>query len=240
MQPITVIYPYYCQPNMFAKQIAHLRSLDRSIKDRLEVIFVDDGSPINPLIPEWIHNLSMRYFRTDKDVEWNWPFCRNLGASKAKHDWILFSDLDHVCPERTLAMLMTGEYNPSEIYYFQRIWANSPTIPRNPHWNSHFMHRSLREKIGGNDERLCGYYAMNEGDFLFRSREQAKWIQLMQELVVTTHDLISDARCHLFRDKESGKQHYEEVMKWRAENPGWRPLNLTFPCHELHPDGNQV
>ena len=121
MKTVTVVYPYYDQPEWLIRQVEALRhAYDTSLvlQDHLSVIVVDDGSPRWPARDALIKHGQpwgdfLRVFRIDQDVPWNWLAARNIGAHHASGDWVLLTDLDHAVPVDTLIHAVWAKHNPA-------------------------------------------------------------------------------------------------------------------------------
>ena len=170
MKELTLIVPYYDNPQMLVEQQRQWAKYPAELLSRLHVIIVDDGSPRWPALPVVIANSigelglgSFRLYRTLVDVRWNWLFCRNLGVSEATTEWVFMTDIDHVMPTKTLAKLLEAELSPRKAYRMSRVDAPNKT-PYKPHPNTWLMTRSLFDKIGGYDERFSGFYGTDGVD----------------------------------------------------------------------------
>jgi len=103
------------------RQILHFQKMQ--LPDDIEVIFVDDGS--DPGIElSVIKNI---YVIKSYDTRpWSQPCARNFGASKARGDYLLFTDIDHILSkEAILAAAEIGVMITSEDYdkmIFPRHW----------------------------------------------------------------------------------------------------------------------
>ncbi len=172
------------------------------LKAHFHAIVTDDCSPRAParevFAPTGI--ASQQLYRVHEQRRWDWLVCRNLGVEKAKTDWVLLTDIDHVLPESTLRALMVEDWwtghqeldispkgatrpvrlhpNPSYIYRFSRVdahhpfpWAKDSLTPYKEHPNSWLMTRGMFDQMGGYDERFSGYYG-SDSDF----RERCKMI----------------------------------------------------------------
>ena len=165
---ISVVFAYYENPSMLELQWTQISKYPLALKQKIEVIVVDDGSPAKPAsevarpknLPE--HSI----FRIDRDIRWNQDAARNIGAHEAVSPWLLLTDIDHVIPEETLFQLVDMDKDPSVFYTFSRI-RFATGEPRESHPNSYFMTKELYWEIGGHDEDFAGIYGK---DFLFRKR----------------------------------------------------------------------
>lgn len=96
---LTLILPYYRQPEMLAEQLRHVAEYPAGI----HTVIVDDGSP-EPARFDPLPNVSL--YRIIPDIPWNRGQARNLGAWVATTDWILQTDIDHVLMRRQAEQLV--------------------------------------------------------------------------------------------------------------------------------------
>jgi glycosyltransferase involved in cell wall biosynthesis len=169
---ITIVFAYYDNPSMLEFQWQQIARYPKALRDRIEVIVVDDASPIAPAasvvrpksLPEH------RIYRIAKDIPWNQDAARNIGAHEASSPWLLLTDIDHVAPEETLRGLLEMEKDRKVFYTLGRTKFFSDEV-REPHPNSYVMTRDMYWAIGGHDEDYAGIYGK---DYLFRKRALEK------------------------------------------------------------------
>jgi hypothetical protein len=159
---LTLVYPYYDNPEMLREHQRVWRALPRAVADRIEVIVVDDASPRWPAVDAFADaGITARLFRIETDIPWNWLEARNIGAHHARADWLLLTDIDHVAPAATLAELLrrldAGAISPRHFYTLDRVSAPGMT-PYKPHPDSYLMPRDLFWRAGGYDEFFAGHY----------------------------------------------------------------------------------
>lgn len=120
MKPlITMIVPYYRQPNMLRKQLETWDSYAPEVRAAFRFIVVDDCSPepaervlrAPPVTFQgaeivWDPPTGVSLYRIDKDIPWNRGMARNLGTHVAETEWILHVDTDHVLPPESAAKLV--------------------------------------------------------------------------------------------------------------------------------------
>jgi hypothetical protein len=215
---LTLVMPTYLNNGMLARQYEGWAAWPDELKRRLEVIIVDDGSPVPaaevPLPP----GLPLvRIYRVAKDIPWHQHGARNLGAHVASEGWLLLTDMDHVleaeAAERLLALLPTLDMDA--IYTLDRIEADSrkPTKDRNgnpkPHPNSFVVTRELFWRIGGYDEDLTGVYG-TDGFFRHRAFSIGRRGHLAIPLVRYWRDLIPDASTTTLPRKEGRDPGHKE------------------------------
>ena len=82
---ISVVFPYYDNPEMLKFQLDVISQYSRHVAERVEVIIVDDASPLFPA-SEILRDLpirNVRTFRILRDKPWNQDAARNVGAFEA-------------------------------------------------------------------------------------------------------------------------------------------------------------
>lgn len=169
---ITIVFAYYDNPSMLEFQWQQIAGYSKAVRDRIEVIVVDDASPITPAasVARTQSLPQHRIYRIAKDIPWNQDAARNIGAHEASSPWLLLTDIDHVVPEETLRGLLDLEKDPAVFYTLGRTKFFSDDV-REPHPNSYVMTRDMYWKIGGHDEDYAGIYGK---DYLFRKRALKK------------------------------------------------------------------
>lgn len=112
---ITMVVPYYRQPNMLRKQLETWETYSYEAKYAIDFIVVDDCSPepAEDVMRDCARNMTMlsdpgfmQLYRIDKDVPWNRGMARNLGTKMATTPWVLHVDTDHVLPALTAEWLV--------------------------------------------------------------------------------------------------------------------------------------
>lgn len=171
--------PFFENPEMLALQYRGWKAWPAKLRNRLRVIIVDDGSPENPAanVPRPFGLPDLRIYRVTENRPWHQHAARNLGTHEAGEGWMLITDMDHVLPAESAALLFRamdkGKLDPATIYTLDRLEVDTgkPTLDRNgnpkPHPNSFVVTRELYWRIGGYDEAFCGLYGT---DALFRER----------------------------------------------------------------------
>lgn len=236
MRKITFISAYYENPEMLKTQLLNFCLLPKKVKENLDIIFVDDGSPDKPaedVFKRLDEFNTVRLFRTLVDIRWNQDFCRNLAVSQAKTDWLFLTDIDHLVPEETLLELMTAEYiNPTLTYKFGRVTAPDQT-PYKPHPNTWFMTKDVYNRTGGYDERFAGYYG-TDGDFASRVKRESEIVLLDKlKIIRVPREEISDASTIRYGRKEEQDKKIRAISQERKKIPNWKPLTLQAPWEEI-------
>lgn len=196
---ITIVFPYYNNAGMLREQWRTWCSYSAQTKSMVNVIVVDDSSPWAPAADalsrrEWLSSglASLRLYRAGVDIRWNWLFCRNLGATEAKTEWLLLTDIDHVIPQDTLYSLLEHPHDRKRVYRFCRV--SMPELKLyHPHADTFFMTRDMFWKIGGYDERFSGYYG-SSSDIRHRMKAMGVVIELLPHSIIRyPREVIPDA-----------------------------------------------
>lgn len=237
MRKITVVLAYYENPTMLERQFCQLRDVAPAIKEWLELIVVDDGSPRWPAAhPKHGLGFPVRLFRMEVDVRWNQDAARNVGAQHATADsWLLLTDMDHLIPEPTLRRAVAGPLDPRTVYRFGRV--SEPDLePYKPHPNSWLVKRRLYWAAGGYDERFAGYYG-TDSDFRDRIAAVAQAVQILPEVLIRVpREVTPDASTTAYQRKtEDDIANIRRIRDDRRRIAGWRPVNFRFPYHEVRP-----
>ena len=140
-------------------QLNTWRSYSPEVLALIDIILVDDYSD-RSLVPD-ISGLPIRLLRVETDIDWNMAGCRNLAATQAKTDWLLFHDIDHVMDGENISRLLAGlsSLDAETLYRFSRI-ENGVLI--DSHVNSFLVKRAMFWDLNGYDEDFCGFYGFED------------------------------------------------------------------------------
>lgn len=225
---VTLIYPYYEAPKFFLHHQENWIAYPRDLVHHLSVIVVDDGSP-TPATKTY-YNPSLRLFRIERDIPWNWLAARNIGAHHASPGWLLLTDMDHVVHFETLRSLIYGQHDPNVVYALSRLDTKDGVTYAEiaPHSASFFMTRKMFWKIGGYDERLSGVYGT---DGLYRRRVAATApIQILSDVLIR-HEYCDDSSVTTYERKTPAMRAAKQA-RLATLKPG-KPKTLSFPYHEV-------
>ncbi len=229
---ITQIMSYYDNPTMLKRQLENIASYDPELKEKLELIIIDDCSPRWPATIEVDPGVPVRLFRTLVDIRWNQDFCRNLGAMNAKTDWLLLTDIDHLVPEDTMAGLFKMKDLKRQVAYkFDRV--SAPDMqPYKPHPNSWLMTRDFYWVVGGYDERFAGYYG-TDGDFRDRINLHTNIVQLPLPIIRVGREVIPDASTTTLERKTPEDGAAIQRIKEQRGSINVAPVVMSFPWEEI-------
>jgi len=224
-QRVTLVLPFYENHEFIQTQAVSWRAWAPAVRDHLEVIVVDDGSPV-PLVLDPPDGVRVRHFRIEVDYRWNWLAARNIGAHHAAGDWLLLTDMDHLVPSTTMHVAVFARLDPAVVYAFQRREHTGERIA--PHSASFLMTKSLYWKIGGYDEALSGHYG-TDGEYRRRLAQQAE-IQILP-VPLMRHEYVGDSSTTRYQRKQPEDAAVRRLVASRP--PTWTPTVLSFPYHEV-------
>lgn len=166
MKPVTLVYAYYDNPNMLARQLQEWMQYDDMHKLSLNVIVVDDCSPNVPALSVIKHYgmpLPLKLFRVKQDKPWNQDGARNLAMLKCETEWALMTDMDHLLPAHQVQAMLDFAGERGSYYMPGQFLTHNVNLHR-PHPNTYLMHCRDFWDAGGYDEDFCGYYG-SDGNF---------------------------------------------------------------------------
>jgi hypothetical protein len=227
-KPITLILPYYDNPDFLRQHLAWWATFPAFLRSHLSAIIVDDGSPkpAADVLRSVPHPFPIRHFRISVDVRWNWLAARNIGFHYAPEGWCAVTDIDHVIPESTATSLVYGHHEPGVIYGFSRREHSGETIA--PHPNSWFLTREMFWTVGGYDERMSGYYG-SDGDWRRRLAATAPMEILASRLI--RHEYVGDSSTTRYLRKQPEDAAIKAIVAARGK--GWKAKTLSFPYEEV-------
>src|SRR5262245_31792519 len=98
MRELTFICAYFENLGMLIEQSAIWSAFPPEVQQHLHMVVSDDCCPRHPAKDAFsaVDIASYQLYRNHKKRDWNWLFARNLGVEKARTDWVLLTDIDHV------------------------------------------------------------------------------------------------------------------------------------------------
>lgn len=224
-KPVTLVIPYYENPDFLRQQLAWWQTYPAALRQHLSAIVVDDGSPVPAQLPE-TRPFPVRLFRIEVDIRWNWLAARNIGLHHASEGWCLVTDIDHVIPETTASSVVFGRHDSGVIYGFSRI--EHTGAPLAPHPNSWFLTRQMFWTVGGYDEALSGHYG-TDGDWRRRCAATAPMRILADRLV--RHEHVGDSSTMRYLRKQPEDAAVKRLVA--ARGASWQPRTRSVPYHEV-------
>jgi hypothetical protein len=189
------VLPFYQAHEFLQTQFASWSLYPEAIARHISAIIVDDCSPEPMRLPDY-RPFSVRAFRIEQDIPWNWLAARNIGAHYASDGWLVLTDMDHIVPVATMTSLVTGKHDPNVVYVFSR--REHTGIAIHSHSASFFMIRKLFWTIGGYDERLSGVYG-TDGTYRKRAMAYAPFKLLPEELI--RYEYVADSSVTTYERK---------------------------------------
>lgn len=225
MPKITVVFPYFENPGMLVEQFNVFNAYPLDVRQNLEMIVVDDCSPLGQRAEEAIEKYKLKHdgwdfqlFRILSKVKWNWLECRNIGAEMAMHDWLVLTDIDHVIPKLSIEQLVRNDYDARSFHIFPRINYHDGSNYK-PHPNSYFMTKKLYWRVGGYDESFAGHYG-TDGMWRRRCDEVASCVMLGNcPIARVDRSFIADASTTSLARKEGrDPKALDEIREYKEAN----------------------
>lgn len=239
MKHVSLIFAYYDNGEMLARQLSEWQSYDPNEREALEFVIVDDGSPNKPAI-DYVKgcDFDLQLFRIGVNIPWNQDGARNLAMRHARGRWALMMDMDHMLPRDQVKPMLDFVQNQARMgtYYMPNQHLTNGVSLDKPHPNGYLFNNVDFHFIGGYDEDFAGYYG-SDGHF----RRTAKYLGLIEKPTMSFHTVvfraqdIEDANTKDWARKESAyhsKNCRRLVRKMRGEPT--RPTNsIRFPFERL-------
>lgn len=241
MPQLSVGLPFYRNPGMLAIQYAVWAGYPSALKDRIELLIVDDGSPepaAEVVRPEGLPQL--RIFRVAEDRPWRQHGARNIAAAQAVSPWLFLSDMDHVLPATSLELLLdrVARARPGSVFMFHRLDAPDLTpklkndLPH-PHTNTYAVEKVKYWALGGYDEDCIGYGT----DAFFLRKLKASGLVFLPDVPIVRYsrDVIPDASTRdadRVADRQKDRNHRMLANKARTGAP---PATFTLPYMQVYP-----
>ena len=187
---LTLITHYYNHTDKVKELIDHLSSFRSELRNRFELVVVDDNS--EELAVFTSHYLNLRQYRIESAINWNQAGSRNLGVMMSTKEWLLLFDADQLLVEESFARIINSlDYlDASTLYYFnvENFIDSNLNQPLTVHPNS-FLVKSQRFKE----------WAMYDEDFAGNYGYEDLYLPYVWERSGGTRQLVGDMV--LFRDK---------------------------------------
>lgn len=234
MTPFKIVMPYYENPGMLVRQIAVWDLYAGPLRDAVQVILIDDGSPRFParqVLAEHPCKLKVRVWRIVENIPWNQHGARNLGAKVAGSDgWLLMTDIDHLLMADQALRLAQKDLDPAAHYTFARTSLPDLT-PYKRHCNSFLVTRAAFWAVGGYDEDYCGSYG-GDGPFLRHLNALVPEMPLDDvEIVRVPREVQPDASTTEWPRQGRLKDRYQQLhraKRERGDEKARNPLRFTW------------
>lgn len=192
---LSIIVPVLNSHEIVRRQILHYNKM--GMPSNVEVIFIDDGSD-SPIEPDISTNFNLSIPKTNDKRPWTWALARNLGAKKARGEYLLMTDLDYIIPKDVIESVL--EFNKDKMRFKREFGvldengdftqdmesllkygldpkrAKERGVKLAPHPNNFVMRKDLYFAIGGYREDLIGT-PYPQGEDSYFKREWFEWMK---------------------------------------------------------------
>ena len=167
---VSIVTAVLNSPEIVRRQVLHYNRMD--LPPSVELIIVDDGSE-PPLKVDIRPNFKLRIYETNDKRPWTQPAARNIGSRRARGEYVIFADIDHIISKEVIEVAMNatadvirfkrelavlngdGEFTQS--WDVLKAWGcTRGKLGIAPHGNSYIFKRSLYVALDGVDERFVG------------------------------------------------------------------------------------
>ncbi len=216
MKNCTFIYPFYNNQSVADTQCRLWNSYSESIRKRLCIIVVDDGST-PPLTFTIDPPVTAIHLRVTEDIRWNQPGAKNLAMKFVPTEWTFISDADHLMSEETVTSLLEFMPKDGTFYTFGRSRNGQPW---HPHPNTFLMRKSEFFSVGGYDEDFCGSYGYDDIFFVEKMKRNHQSVVLEDiRLENNTGFATPDADRNHRKNKHLLKKKKQLLKKNRYQSP---------------------
>lgn len=184
---ISICVPYYSNPKMLEKQLENWTSWHKSLRNMIEFVIVDDGSPEPLKVPKVDLNLTVH--RIKRNLPWNFSGAKNLLMYEALTPWVLLHDIDYTFDEQGIECLFDLREDPYKFYNFKCIMAKSGKMKPKDHYpiSSFFVNKEMFWRCGGHDEDLVSFYTAHDNAVFWRlTRDPGLLTQVKLDIPVMT------------------------------------------------------
>jgi glycosyltransferase involved in cell wall biosynthesis len=217
MKNCTLVYSFYKNQSAVDAHCAIWNTFDDSIKQRLCIIVVDDGStpPLKFNINPSITNI---HLRVTNDIRWNQPGAKNLAMKFVPTDWAFITDADFLLSRETVLSLL--EFTPEEGAFYQFNRFNNDQFCH-PHPNTFLLRKSDFFSVDGYDEDFCGNYGFDDLFFVEKMVRNYQLkvhdgIVLRNDTGFQTPDVIRNHQ----KNKKLFKKKRQQLLKNRYQPSG--------------------
>ena len=175
---LSIVIPVLNSHEIVRRQLLHFKKMN--LPDDVELIIVDDGSD-----PPLEDDDEAEIVRTNDKRPWTQPKARNIGASHATGETLLFTDIDHIIDRKAIEFGRNFEYDYGRFYRELAILDGNGVLTQKPielirlglpskkangslhiscHTLSMYIKRNIFEKTGGFRERIGKHPTHDDGN----------------------------------------------------------------------------
>jgi len=163
---LSIVVPIYIDKNNYYTQLFYdeIASLENEVLKNIELIFIDDCSPV-PVNININDKVNFKLLRIDDNIFWNVSGAKNLGSFVSDSEKILFIDLDHKVSASGIKHLIDLNLKSNELVNFDRGDKIVPGI--------FCLNLAYYKKMGGLDEIFAGAYGYEDVHFQMRHKKHS-------------------------------------------------------------------
>lgn len=239
----TLCIPFYSQQYMLECQFENLLSYPRDVRERIDVIVIDDCSPERAATVVTPDD-GVALYRIVDDIPWNRSGARNLAAHVCETDWLVHVDTDHVLPPDAAEAMFEAEVDPDSWYRFPRFRVGKADETRRkdvigdeveygaikPHIDSYLCTTDMYWAAGGYNEDFSGCLG-GGSPFLAELTKVGGEPKLLPEPVclhVYTRDVIPDASVFTLSRDTSEYRRRRKALRESGTIKGHDPLRFEW------------
>jgi hypothetical protein len=189
---LSIVIPVLNSHEIVRRQVLHYAKMP--LPDDVELVLVDDGSDPPIEIPSDV-SFNLVLTQTNDTRPWTQPKARNIGATLAIGDCLLFTDIDHIVPEETVQFGRTFQYGFCKFKRYLAVLDEDGRLTQNEqelsaygvrrgglrvscHTLSMIVQADIFRKVGGFREQLGRYPTHDDGDM----KRKLKKLVVKQEI----------------------------------------------------------
>lgn len=172
MIEMSLVYSIWNPGPAIDKQLEEYRTYSDELRERFEVIWVDDHSSSALEIGKLDFKLNLKIARITDDIYWNICGAKNLGFKLAKADWVFSTDHDHMFyKEEDLRAALDMNKTRKTAYFLKRLLPDGRDRKKD-HPNTFIIHKDDFWDLGGYDEDFSGHRGFS--DHMIHQQMKAK------------------------------------------------------------------
>jgi glycosyltransferase involved in cell wall biosynthesis len=123
---LTLVHPFFDEPERFKLQFRNWLSWPEEVKDRVQIVLVDDCSPrpvhqyLTASQLRQVSRLNLSIYRITTNLIYNTPGAINLGFKVAKTPFVMMMDSDCTFDAKNIAKFLDAAPHTDTIYKFNR------------------------------------------------------------------------------------------------------------------------
>jgi hypothetical protein len=227
-----VCLPYYNNPGMLELHLETWALYPEELRDQFRFVICDDCSqiPAEPVVRSCNIPAEVWLFRTEIDIPWAWPSCKNIMMHEIPDEPALLTDIDHLLELPDAQQLLDLKVC-RDTHYLPRRRRKVDGLEYKRHPSTYILQRSLYWKVGGFEERWLGYYGT---DFMMRKRiTRMSYRELLRNIWLTLYgrEIVPDASTTCFGRK--GSEYHLHTPEMKRATKGPVQVVMSQPYHRV-------